>query len=51
MRTLLVLLFVLLAPAALAEELRIGFLRLDEDPRYDEDFVYARIACARRETP
>ena len=31
------------ARAALAAEVRIGFLSLDADPRYDEDFVYARI--------
>jgi len=33
----------LVATAALAAEVRIGFLSLDADPRYDEDFVYARI--------
>ena len=33
----------LVASAALAAEVRIGFLSLDADPRYDEDFVYARI--------
>ena len=27
----------------MAAEVRIGFLSLDADPRYDEDFVYARI--------
>ena len=32
-----------MASAALAAEVRIGFLSLDADPRYDEDFVYARI--------
>ena len=33
----------LVATASLAAEIRIGFLSLDADPRYDEDFVYARI--------
>jgi ABC transporter substrate binding protein (PQQ-dependent alcohol dehydrogenase system) len=44
MRGLAALLSVLLlAGAASAEELRVGYLALDPDPRYDETFAYARI--------
>ncbi|GKY88456.1 ABC transporter substrate-binding protein [Sinisalibacter aestuarii] len=40
--TILLWLFAIV-PAA-AEELRLGFLSLEDDPRFDEDYAYARIA-------
>lgn len=42
-RLLTALAFALLVSVASAAEIRIGFLSLDGDPRYDEEFVYARI--------
>lgn len=42
-RILAVAALALIATAAPAAEVRIGFLSLDDDPRYDEEFVYARI--------
>lgn len=42
-RLLAVAALALIATAAPAAEVRIGFLSLDDDPRYDEEFVYARI--------
>src|SRR3712207_5907776 len=38
----------LAATAATAEQVRIGYLSLEEDPRYEEEFVYARIELAPR---
>lgn len=44
MKPLLAALFTLaLSGAAAAADLHIGLLRLDQDPRYDEDLAYARI--------
>lgn len=42
-RFLALLSFCLVASAANAADVGIGFLSLDNDPRYDEEFVYARI--------
>lgn len=41
----ILLIFLLLLPAlvARAEDVRIGFVGYDVDPRFDEDFAYARI--------
>lgn len=44
MRSLLVLIVTLWAGAVAAQqEVRVGYLALEEDPRYDADFAYARI--------
>ncbi len=43
MRILLVLLFSLLAGASAAKDLRIGYLSLLDDPRYQQDWGYARL--------
>lgn len=37
-------LWCLLAVTAAAQDVRLGYLALETDPRYDEDFAYARIA-------
>ena len=42
-RVIVALLALCLAQTAGAADLRIGLLRLENDPRYDEDFAYARI--------
>ena len=42
-RLIAIVLAVLIAGTAGAADLRIGLLRLNDDPRYDEDFAYARI--------
>ncbi len=43
MRVLLVLAFAVLAGAAAAKDLRIGHLSLIDDPRYQQDWGYARL--------
>ncbi len=43
MRALLALLFVILASATSAKDLRIGYLSLVDDPRYQKDWGYARL--------
>lgn len=44
MRHLLTLAALLVLPhLAIAQEVRLGYLALENDPRYDEDFAYARI--------
>jgi len=49
MRQIFVILFLILPPLmARAEEVRIGFIEYDVDPRFDEDFAYARIPLRSR---
>ncbi len=43
MRRLIFLLFISCACTGSAQDINIGLLRLQNDPRFDEDFAYARI--------
>jgi len=43
-RLISILIALILAGAAGAAELRVGLLRLNDDPRFDDEFAYARIA-------
>ena len=51
MRAVLVILSILWATVAVAEDLRIGVLGLDPDPRRDEAMAYARIALTVQGDP
>lgn len=51
MRALLTLALVLWSALAMAQEVRVGFLGLDPDPRFDANMAYARIALTLQGDP